>query len=141
YYCNQHAKELEPIFLAQLRSGIKLNLCLVEAFFDDTIRCGALVKEWLAENSSARVEDLLTATVLQAYTTLSTFEFELCEIAVDRATSYAERCSLGYLKAWPQCVAGLMEMQRANLQEAANHFIRGVNYTNKYANESSYLPH
>ena len=74
YYCQQQTKELTPSFLAELRSGIKLNLCLVEAFFDDTIRCGALVKEWIAENPAARVEDLLTATVLQAYTTLSTFE-------------------------------------------------------------------
>lgn len=139
YYCQQQTKELAPNFLAELRSGIKLNLCLVEAFFDDTVRCSTLVKEWIAENSAARVEDLLTATVLQAYTTLSTFEFEQGDIAVDMAISFAERCSLGYLKAWPQCVAGLMEMQRANLQEAEKHFIKGVNYNNKYANESSYF--
>ncbi|WOH38192.1 LuxR C-terminal-related transcriptional regulator [Thalassotalea fonticola] len=138
-YCQQHAKTLSPDLLEHLRSGIKIDQFLVEAVCDNTFRCSTLVKEWLAENPNREGEELLTALVLEGYTSLSTFKFEQGEAAVNKAILIGKQCSIDYLEAWALAVAGLLKVQKGDLNEATKLFIKGLKQNNKYAQQYSYM--
>jgi ATP/maltotriose-dependent transcriptional regulator MalT len=138
-YCEQHAAQLAPELLGQLRCGIDLNMCMVEIGFDNTERSSELVKEWLAANAGAEPRDLLTAYVFQAYTALSTFETELGIAAADKAVSIGQEYKIDYLEAWGHSVAGLLKIQQADLDGAARHYRKGLDCNNRNANPHSYM--
>lgn len=138
-HCHLHEDELEPERLNELRSSIKLILCLIEAARDNSVYASSLLKEWVAENPAGEFQNLLTAAVLQAYNSLATFEFDLGEVAANKAISVGAQSSIGYLEAWAHAVAGLIQVQRANLNGAAEHYIKGLNCNNENVNEFSYM--
>ncbi len=85
-----------------------------------------LLREWIAENPSGELQNLLTAAVLQTYNSLATFDLDLGEVAAIKAISFGEQCSIGYLSAWAYAVAGLIQVQRANLNGAAGYYSKGL---------------
>ena len=138
-YCEQQVTQLDPELLGQLRCGIDLNMCMVEIGFDNTEHSSELVKKWLATNPSAEPRDVLTAYVFQAYTALSTFETDLGIAAADKAVVIGEEYGVDYLEAWARSVAGLLKMQRADLDGAAGHYRKGLVYNNRNASPHSYM--
>jgi ATP/maltotriose-dependent transcriptional regulator MalT len=138
-YYKQHATEIAPDLLEQLRCGIDLNMCMVEIGFDNTERSSDLVKEWLAANPKAEPRDLLTAYVFQAYTALSTFEADLGIEAADRAVSIGEEFAIDYLEAWGRSVAGLLKIQQADLDGAARHYRKGLDCNSRNSSPHSYM--
>jgi ATP/maltotriose-dependent transcriptional regulator MalT len=138
-HCEHNANKLKQVELDQLRNTIKLILCLIEAASDNSVYASSLLKEWVVENPAGKFQDLLTAAVLQAYNSLSTFELDLGEVAANKAISVGAQSSIGYLEAWAHAVAGLIKVQRANLNGAVKHYIKGMNCNNENANEFSYM--
>lgn len=137
-HCEQSANHLAPEILSQTRSDIGLNMCLLEAVSDNTEHSSELLKIWLANNQEAQPRDLLTAHILQAYTSISTFEIALGTAAADKAVSIGEEFTVGFLAAWAQAAAGLLKMQAADLDEAIRRFRKGLKYNSKNASPNSY---
>lgn len=138
-YCDEYSTQLAPELLAELRCGIKLNMCMVEIGFDNTERSSGLVKEWLTANPKAPPRYLLTAYVFQAYSALSTFEIDLGIAAADQAVLIGEEFAVDYLTAWGRSVAGLLKAQQADLVGAANHYRKGLESNNRNASPHSYM--
>jgi ATP/maltotriose-dependent transcriptional regulator MalT len=125
-HCEQQATPLEIESVRELHYGIKLNKCLLETACDNTERASELLKEWLNDNPNANPRDLTTVYVLQAYSSLSTFEIELGITAADKAISIGEEYSLDYFEAWGRACAGMLKMQQGDLDEAIRHYKRSL---------------
>lgn len=138
-HCEQQATPLELESVRQLRYGIKLNKCLLETACDNTERASELLKEWLNDNPKADPRDLTTVYVLQAYSSLSTFELELGIAAADKAISIGEEYALDYFEAWGRACAGMLKMQQGDLDEAIRHYKKGLQQNNRKISSFSYM--
>ena len=138
-HCEQAANDLSPELLRQLRCDVGLNRCFLEAVSDNTEHSSELLKAWLADNPAAEPRDSLTAYILQAYTSISTFEIDLGSAAADKAVSIGEEFAVGFLAAWAQAAAGLLGMQRVDVDGAARHFRKGLEYNSRNASPYSWV--
>ena len=138
-YYEQQKTHIAPKELRQFRSQIDLNMCMVEIGSDDTERSSELVKKWLAIHPNDDPRYVLTAYVFQAYTALSTFETDLGTAAADKAVAIGEEYGVDYLEAWARSVAGLLKIQRADLDGAASHYQKGLVYNNRNSSPHSYM--
>tara|TARA_R110001599_G_scaffold183562_1_gene376844 strand:- start:6383 stop:9142 length:2760 start_codon:yes stop_codon:yes gene_type:complete len=138
-HCEQTANHLSPELLGQLRCDVGLNRCFLEAVTDKTEHASEHLKAWLADNHAAEPRDLLTAYILQAYTSVSTFEIDLGTAAADKAVSIGEEFVVGFLAAWAQAAAGLLGMQRVDVDGAARHFRKGLEYNSRNASPYSWV--
>lgn len=122
--------------LKLLQSNIAVNRFLIGAVIDDTVRCNARVKKWLAENPGADVNDRISGLVVQAYTSLSTFDFtaglKACQEAFDISTEF-------YLTSWVHSAEGLLFIEQGDLFAAEKTLSTGLACNNKYSHHKSYM--
>lgn len=138
-YCKSEVTQIAPEELKTLRSKIDLMFCMVELGFDNTELSSELTKKFFINHPDADPRDALTACVFQAYIAMSTFETDLGEAAGDKAVVLGEEHGIDYLEAWARSVAGLMKVQRADLNGAANHYRKGLVYNNRQSSSNSYM--
>tara|TARA_R110001592_G_C13182079_1_gene751063 strand:+ start:3692 stop:6451 length:2760 start_codon:yes stop_codon:yes gene_type:complete len=138
-HCEQAAKGLAPELLGQLRCDIGLNRCFLEAVEDNTEHASELLKAWLVDNPTAESRDQVTAYILQAYTSVSTFEIDQGTVAAARAASIGGEFAVGFLGAWAQAAVGLLGMQRVDLEGAVRHFRQGLEYNARNASPFSWV--
>jgi ATP/maltotriose-dependent transcriptional regulator MalT len=129
----------DPETGAQLRYGIKLNECVLEGACDNSERGSELVKEWLQENPDAEAGDLMTAYVMQSYSSLATFELDTGIAAAENAIKIGQENSLDYFHAWGRACAGMLNMQRADLRRAVEHYKKGLERNNRNTSAYSYM--
>ena len=106
---------------------------------DEAEKAIKVVLKYIGENPNREGGDLLTALVLEGYTSLSTFKFEQGEAAVNKAILIGKQFSIDYLEAWALAVSGLLKIQKGELDDAIKLFIKGVKQNNKYAQKYSYM--
>ena len=136
---DSHCEQLAPESREQLRYDIQLNKCLLESAGDNAEPASRLLKEWLAEHLQADPRDLVTAYVLQAYSALSTFETDLGVAAADKGIAIGADHELGYLEAWPRACAGMLKMQRGDLEDATRHYMAGIELNDRTTSSHSYM--
>lgn len=138
-HCEKEAEHMSPALLRECRCDIGLSRCFLEAAMDNTAHASELLKAWLSDNPTAEPRDRLTAYILQVYSSVSTFETELGASAAAEAIALGEKFPAGFLPAWAQAAAGLSGLQRVELDSAARHFRKGLEYNARNASPYSYV--
>lgn len=139
HYCVQEQDETEQETQHLLRSDIQLYQAVVEGASDDTERCIEVVSSWLSKNSHAAPLDLITANVLWAYSSLSTFDYDEGEAAASRAIIIGREFASDYYESWALAAMGVLKIQRADLDGAAHHLTQGLDCNNRHTNQHSYM--
>ncbi len=135
----EQEKHLSSDVKKHLSKGIKLNQCLLEAGSDNSERCIELTTQWLRSYPEAEPSELLTANVLLAYASVSTFDYEQGISAAKKAVFLGEQYSVDYLESWARIVAGLLKLDQADLTGAAQDFEKGLTVNNKQTSEFSFM--
>ena len=140
-YCDDRealGEDNTDITLQEVRCATETCRCAINCILDDTIASHRDSIRWLQEFTDAPPLFVSSVNCAYAYSTLTTFEFDIGEQAAAEAVRQSQIANAWYPLAWARAIWGMIRTSRGDFTGAMELYEEGIKENNEWLGPYSF---